>query len=458
MRTFGRWFEDRLGIGAILNWFITRPIPRDVGWLHTLGSATLFLIIVQVVTGIVLSISYVPSPDDAYQSILYIDATPFGAVVRGIHHWGATLLVVFVVLHVIRVFVWASYKYPRELNWVIGAALLFLVLGFAFTGYLLPWDQKAYWATVVGTNVAGQVPLIGGPLLELLRGGTELGAATLVRFYGVHIWILPAALFLLIGLHILAVIRQGIAARPRLTPLTAPVPGESTHAAYEREYAAEKRSGKPFLEALYADVVVSFGVLLLLLVLAIFLGAPLEEPADPNSVGFVPRPEWYFLALFQLLWYFTGPLEPLIITVFFTVAALLFVFVPFLDRNPERHPRRRPIALGLAGIAIVGIVGLTVLGATGTPTGLPSVAARPGLSEPDLRGLTVFNTQGCTACHSVDGVGGDVGGDLSNIGADMNADELRSQIVDPDDPEMPAFDQLTTEQLDDLVHFLEALE
>lgn len=458
MRTVGRWIDERLGISSILHGFVDRPVPRDVGWLHTLGSATLFLIIVQVVTGIVLTISYVPSPDHAYQSIQHIDGTPFGALVRGIHHWGATLLVLAVVLHVIRVFAWASYKYPRELNWLIGAVLLFVVLGFAFTGYLLPWDQKAYWATVVGTNVAGQVPFIGGPLLELLRGGTQLGASTLVRFYGVHIWILPAVLFLLVGVHILAVIRQGIAAQPRLTPLTEPVAGESRRAGYEREYAAEKRSGKPFLEAFYADAVVSLGVFILLLILAIAIGAPLDEPADPNSAGYVPRPEWYFLALFQLLWYFTGPFEPLMITAFFTIAAVVFVLVPFLDRNPERHPRRRPFALGLAGVAIVGIVGLTVLGATGAPTGLPSVVARPGLSEPDLRGLTVFNTQGCTACHSVDGIGGDVGGDLSTIGADLNADDLRSQIVDPDTSEMPAFDQLTTEQLADLVHFLQALK
>jgi quinol-cytochrome oxidoreductase complex cytochrome b subunit len=269
---------------------------------------------------------------------------------------------------------------------------------------------------------------------------------------------LPAALFLLIGIHILAVIRQGIAARPRLSALTEPVAGESSRAAYEREYAAEKRAGKSFWEALYHDAVVSLGVFLIVVVLAIVIGAPLEEAADPNSVGYVPRPEWYFLALFQLLWYFSGPLEPLMITAFFTVAAVVFVLVPFLDRNPERHPRRRPVALGLAGIAIVAIVGLTVLGATGAPSGLPSVVARPGLTEQELRGLTDFNTQGCTACHSVDGVGGDAGDDLSTIGADLNADDLRSQIVSPDTVEMPAFDQLTTEQLDDLVAFLQSLK
>ena len=458
MRTGWRWIDERLGISSILHAFLDRSVPRDVSWLHSLGSATLFLIVVQVVTGIVLTISYVPSPDHAYQSVQYIDATPFGAVVRGIHHWGATLLVLVVVLHVLRVFAWAAYKYPRELNWLVGAVLFFVILGFAFTGYLLPWDQKAYWATVVGTNVAGQVPIIGGPLLELLRGGTQLGASTLVRFYGVHVWLLPAALFLLIGIHILAVIRQGIAGRPRLTPLTEPVAGESRRAAYERDYAAEKRAGKPFWEALYVDALLSLAIFLVVVVLAVVIGAPLEEPADPNSVGYVPRPEWYFLALFQLLWYFTGPLEPLMITAFFTIAAVVFVLVPFLDRNPERHPRRRPIALGLAAIVVAGIVGLTALGATGAPTGLPSVVARPGLTDQELSGLTVFNSQGCTACHAVDGIGGDVGDDLSTVGADLNADDLRSQILSPDTTEMPAFDQLTPEQLDDLVAFLQSLK
>jgi len=456
VKRIGGWFEERLGFGSIFRSFVDRPIPRDIGWFHALGSATLFLIILQVVTGIALTLSYVPSPDAAYQSVLYIDATPFGGFVRGVHHWGASLLVIVMVLHAIRVFGWASYKYPRELNWIIGALLLFVVLGFAFTGYLLPWDQKAYWATVVGTNVAGQVPIIGGPLLELLRGGVQLGAVTLVRFYGIHVWVLPAVLGLLVGLHIFAVIRQGIAAPPRLEPLAEPVAGDSRRQAYEREYAAEKRAGKPFAEALFIDAVVALGMMVLVSVLAIWLGAPLDAQADPNTSGYVPRPEWYFLSLFQLLWYFIGPLEPLLITVFFTIAGAVFVLVPFLDRNPQRHPRRRPIALAVGAVSIVAIVGLTWLGATGSSSSLPAVAARPGLTAQELRGLQEFNTQGCTACHTIDGVGGDAGNDLSH--GDLTAEEIRNQLLDPNTANMPPFDQLTQQQLDDLAAFLLAMK
>ena len=456
MRRIWAWIDERLRISPFLTAFVDRRIPRDVGWFHTLGSATLFLIIVQITTGIVLTLSYVPSPDHAYQSVLYIDATPFGAFVRAVHHWGASLLVILLALHVLRVFLWASYKYPRELNWLIGAGLFFVVLAFAFTGYLLPWDQKAYWATVVGTNVAGQVPIIGGFLLELLRGGAQLGAVTLVRFYGAHVWVLPAALLLLLGIHIYAVIRQGIAAAPRQVPLTEPVPGENRRETYEREYAAEKRAGKPFYEALYDDAVVSLGLLVVVFFLAILFGAPLDEAADPNSTGFVPRPEWYFLSLFQLLWYFIGPLEPLLITVFFVVAGTVFVLVPFIDRNPERHPRRRPVALGVAAVSVIGIVGLTYLGATTAPSGLPTVTARPGLTEQELAGLELFNTQGCTACHTIDGVGGDAGPDLSDVGTTHSPDELREHLLTPDSPNMPAFDQLTEAQLADLIAFLVA--
>jgi ubiquinol-cytochrome c reductase cytochrome b subunit len=456
MRTIWRWLDERLEFSPYWRAFLDRAVPSQ-GWAHTLGSATLFLLIVQVTTGIVLTLFYVPSPDHAYQSIAFIDATPFGGLVRGIHHWAAGVLVLLIALHALRVFVWAAYKYPRELNWLVGALLFIVVLGFAFTGYLLPWDQKAYWATVVGTNIAGQVPIIGGALLELFRGGTQLGAVTLVRFYGLHVWVLPAVLFLLLGIHLYALVRQGIAAHPRLTPLTETVAGESRREAYKREYAAAKGRAKPFYEQFYLDAIASLFLLIAVIALAIGLGAPLDAQADPNASGYVPRPEWYFLSLFQLLWYFSGPLEPLLISAFFAIAALVFVIVPFLDRNPERHWRRRPIALGLAAIATVGVVGLTVLGATSAPSGLPTVAAHAGMSQQELSGLTIFNEQGCTACHSVGGVGGSAGPPLP-AAARWDAERIRRQIVSPEDEDMPAFDELSPDELDQLVAFLLSLK
>ena len=458
MRAIGRWIDERLQLSALVTAFLDRPVPRQVGWFHTLGSATLFLIVLQVVTGIALSLAYVPSPDHAYESIAFIDTMPLGAVVRGVHQWGASLLVLVVGLHALRVFAWAAYKYPRELNWVIGAFLFLVVLAFAFTGYLLPWDQKAYWATVVGTNIAGQAPLIGGAVLELLRGGQQLGAVTLARFYGIHVWVLPAALIVLVAVHLFAVVRQGIAAPPRLVPLAQPMLGESRRAAYEREYAAEKHVGKPFYEALLPDAIVALILLAIVLAAAVIIGAPLEERADPNAVGYVPRPDWYFLDLFQLLWYFTGELESLLIFGFLTVAALVFVLVPFLDRNPARHPRNRPFALSLMGATVVAVLGLTYVGATAAPSGLPVVPAVAGMSADELAGLELFNAQGCTACHSVRGVGGSAGPALPEPDAKWEAERVRRLIVSPEDEEMPAFDQLSPEELDRLVAFLLSLK
>jgi ubiquinol-cytochrome c reductase cytochrome b subunit len=452
------WLDERLGISPLVARFLDRPIPGNVGWFHTLGSATLFLIVVQVVTGIALSMSYVPSPDHAYQSVQFIDQVPLGSVVRGIHHWSAGLLVLLIGLHTLRVFVWGAHRYPRELTWLVGAGLFFIVLGFAFTGYLLPWDQKAYWATVVGTNIAGSAPLVGGAVLTFLRGGQQLGAVTMTRFYGIHVWVLPATLLLLVGLHIFMVVRQGIAASPRLHPIADPDPSHSRREAYEHEYGAEKAAGKPFWAALWKDLLVAAVLGVAVIVLAATQGAPLESIADPNSTSYVPRPEWYFLDMFQLLWYFTGSLEPLLIFSVFTGAMAVFVLVPFIDRGSHRHPRRRPLAMALTGAVVFGVIGLTYLGATGTPAGNVQVPPTEGMTQAQLAGLDVFNKQGCTACHQVHGVGGHTGPDLSKAGFRWEPADIERQIVTPKDTRMPAYDHLSPEALDALLAYLTSLK
>jgi len=458
MRRIVRWIDERLDVSPLVRAFLDRRVPGNIGWFHTLGSATLFLLAVQIVTGIALSLSYVPSPDHAYESVLFIDQTPFGALVRAIHHWSAGLIVLLIGLHTLRVFIWGAHRYPRELTWLIGAGLFFVVLGFAFTGYLLPWDQKAYWATVVGTNIAGSAPFIGGAALAVLRGGEQLGAVTLARFYGVHVWVLPAALLVLVGIHLFAVVRQGIAASPRRRPLVELEPGLSRREAYEREYAAEKQAGKPFWEAILKDAIVAAILTVVLVALALGPGAPLEPRADPNTTNYVPRPEWYFLDLFQILWYFTGSLEPLLIFLTFTLASLVFILVPFLDRGRHRHPRQRPVAMALTAAVVVGVVGLTYLGASASPPGSVRVPPTEGMSSQELAGLKVYNEQGCTACHQIRGVGGQTGPDLSRAGFRWDAEAIRRQIVTPKDERMPAYGGLSQEQLDDLVTFLESLK
>lgn len=208
------WLDERLGLTTIYDVVLDRKVPK-VNWWFTLGSASLFLFLMQGITGIFLTMYYVPSPDHAYDSIEYImNGVAFGWLIRGIHHWGASLMVLVVFVHMLRVFFYGAYKFPREITWLTGVLLLLSTLGMGFTGYLLPWNQKAYWATTVGTEIAGTVPFIGDFILRVLRGGTDISAVTLARFFSIHIWVLPATITLLIGIHIYLVIRLGISNIP----------------------------------------------------------------------------------------------------------------------------------------------------------------------------------------------------------------------------------------------------
>ena len=209
------WLDERVAWRQVWAAIFLRKIPK-VNWLFTLGSASLFMAINQIVTGILLTIYYVPTPDHAYDSVQYITTqVSMGWLIRGLHHWGASAMVIVVGLHMLRVIFHGAYKFPREVTWFTGVFLLLLVIAFGFTGYLLPWDQKAYWATTVGTQIAGTPPLIGETILRIVRGGEELSAITLARFFGIHVWVLPITLLILLGAHIYLVIRIGISAIPR---------------------------------------------------------------------------------------------------------------------------------------------------------------------------------------------------------------------------------------------------
>lgn len=210
----GNWLDERFAWRTVWEAIFLRKIPH-VNWFYTLGSAALFVAILQGVTGILLTLYYVPTPDHAYDSVMYITTQlPGGWLIRGLHHWGASALVVLTVLHLLRVFFYGAYKFPREATWISGVFLLILVIGFGFTGYLLPWDQKAYWATTVGTRILGVAPLVGDWILRVARGGDNLSAVTLARFFGTHVWVLPAFLLGLLLTHLYLVIRIGISAVP----------------------------------------------------------------------------------------------------------------------------------------------------------------------------------------------------------------------------------------------------
>lgn len=215
MSQVGNWLDERVGWRQVWSSIFLRKIPK-VNWLYTLGSATLFVAVNQIFTGILLTIYYVPTPDHAYDSVQYITTqVPAGWFVRGLHHWGASAMVILAVLHMLRVIFYGAYKFPREVTWFTGVFLLIVVIGFGFTGYLLPWDQKAYWATTVGTRIAGTPPLIGDWILRVIRGGEEISAITLARFFGTHVWVLPVALLILLAIHLYLVIRLGISNIPK---------------------------------------------------------------------------------------------------------------------------------------------------------------------------------------------------------------------------------------------------
>jgi len=215
LANLANWLDERFGWRTVWETIFRRKIPK-VNWFYTLGSATLFVALNQAITGILLTLYYVPSPDQAYATVQFITyELPAGWFIRGLHHYGASAMVVLSVLHMVRVIFYGAYKFPREMTWITGVLLLLITIGFGFTGYLLPWDQKAYWGSTVGTKIAGTPPFIGDFILRVMRGGQELSEVTLARFFGVHVWVLPVLLFLLIGVHMYLIIRIGISAPPK---------------------------------------------------------------------------------------------------------------------------------------------------------------------------------------------------------------------------------------------------
>ena len=474
MRAVSRWFNERMDLAAIKAALLDREVPDRLTWWHTLGSATLTVFMVQIVTGVVLATYYSASPDHAYDSIQYLQReVAGGSLLRAIHYWGSSFMVVLVSAHMIRVFSMGAYKYPREANWVIGAFMFVLVMAFGFTGYLLPWDQRAYWATQVGTNMAGTAPIIGAPLTALLRGGAQLGAATLTRFYAFHVLWLPLLLGLFVLIHLAVVIRQGIA--PRTDALEADAPARTSDAAYpayyRERYAATKRSGVRFWPDIVGkDMIVACLVVVLIVVLALAVGAPLEAPADPADNSYVPLPEWYFLPLFQMLKLFPGSLESLGAIGVPGLLMLVLLTLPFFDRGSRRSLRHRPWAL--AGIAVV-LGGSALLMGGSLRSMPPTVVAEVGrpLTSAERAGRALFKRQ-CEGCHVVAGLtdpkrekNANEGPKLSEVGLRHTVGWMHSFIEDPtrfrgDTASMAKFGPpvLTHQDIEEVASYLSRLQ
>ena len=342
-----KWLDERTGIHSSIKEFIHYPVPLYVAknWLYVLGGLTIIAGLLQGITGLLLTFYYDPSSEGAYNSVDYITyQLPLGWLVRGIHHYGASAIIILVVLHMLRTYFFSAYKRPREINWLTGVLMLFITLSFGFTGYLLPWDQKGYWATKVGTEIAGSVPLIGEWIMRFMRGGEILGQATLTRFYSTHIMILPATIGVLVAIHIYQLRFHGMA-----PPIT------------EKAKKLSERYVPFFPNWVIKDVVLGLGLLALLAYLSWAYRAPLEFPADPASSNYIPRPDWYFLFYFQILKYFPGAWE-----IVATALIPLFIFgglilLPFIDKSDERRPWRKPVTTGVAIFYIIIVIVFTLL-------------------------------------------------------------------------------------------------
>jgi ubiquinol-cytochrome c reductase cytochrome b subunit len=438
------WLDHRTGIHTAARQFLYEEIPASSGWHQVLGSVALFAFLVQVFTGIMLAINYAPTPGDAYNSLRYIlTELTAGRLMRGLHHWGASIMIVVVVLHMIQVFVYGAYKKPREATWMVGVVLLLLTLGYGLTGYLLPWDNRAYFGTVVATKIAATAPVLGPYLARLLGSQNGIGVVTFARFFGVHVLLLPPLTFLLIGVHVYLVRKHGVA----------PAPGDE---------ALPKKQFYP--QQVFKDTVAIFVAFIILFTMALVVRVPLEQLADPTDTAYTPRPEWYFLFLFQFLKFFNGPLEVVGSMVLPGLAVLLLIMVPFIDRAQMVKLTKRGFAFAVVTLAALGWGGLTAAAVVTTPPEAREVAVDYSaptdwmqLSPEEMAGIAYFRQENCVSCHAIDSSGSQIGPDLTRTAIHRNAAWMIQHFKSPQGvrpgSSMPAI-QLSDAQLNSLAAFL----
>ncbi|MHB8753423.1 MAG: cytochrome b N-terminal domain-containing protein [Candidatus Acidiferrales bacterium] len=436
------WIDRRSGADELLHKSLDEPVPGGARFAYVFGSALLFIFISQVITGLCLALYYVPSPLTAHVTLAYIiKDVAGGAFLRSLHSYGSSAMIVVLVLHFLQTFLYGSYKGRRELLWMSGCVLSLLVLGMTFTGYLLRWDLKAYFSGAVGTNLLGDVPLIGGWLLRLIRGGSTMGALTLSRFYVLHLFILPAAIFLFIAIHIFMFRKAGAAGPMTEDPVHPHLPTETF---YPKQVIIDM-----------AFVLVVMGVLGML---AHFVPVELGPVADPSNSNYLPRPEWYYLPFFEWLKFWEGAKTVIGVVLIPGILVGLVFLLPFLDRNLERRPWKRPIPVASVLIVLIALIGLGMqsrLDDSRDPTTAsqiaqqdlaedhyfhtpfnayspPSGGAAPvALSGADAKGKTIFDSHGCSGCHGVGGVGGGIGPALNHISNKFQPVQLTALLKAP---------------------------
>jgi ubiquinol-cytochrome c reductase cytochrome b subunit len=459
----GEWLDHRLQLAAPIREAAEHPVPRNTAsWFYVFGSAALTVFILQLVTGILLALIYVPSAGEAWSSLQAMNhEVALGWFIRAMHGWGSNFMVAIVLIHMVQVFLFGAHKFPRELTWVIGVFLLLMTLGMAFSGQVLRFDQDAYWGLGIGASIASRVPVAGPAIVKLMLGGPIIAGATLSRFFALHVFVIPGMLIVFVGLHVLMVLRLGINEWP--------MPGRIVkRATYERDYhALTKSEGAPFVPyAVWKDLFFAGFIILAVAACAFYFGpfGPTGQP-DPTIIQTAPKPDYFFLWLYALLSLLPPSMETPFLLIVPPVAIIALILLPFLSGEGEKSWKRRPIAV-LTVLLIAITLGTFTRMAQFAPWS-PHMNAWSGDPVPDrfVRGTTALERQGalvfqvkqCRNCHSLGSTGGKRGPALDSVAVRLTNDQLIRQVIQGGG-NMPAYgNNLSPAETTALVAFLESL-
>jgi ubiquinol-cytochrome c reductase cytochrome b subunit len=463
LKQIGDWFDQRLQIAGSVRETATHEVPRkSASWWYVFGSAAFTVFALQIFTGIMLALIYVPSAGQAWNSLEYLNThITLGWFLRAVHGWGSNFMVALVLIHMAQVFLFGAYKFPRELTWIVGVFLLLMTLGMAFTGQVLRFDQDAYWGLGIGVAIVGRVPLIGGSLVHLLLGGPIIAGDTLSRFFALHVFVIPGLLIGFVCLHLLMVLKLGINEWP--------MPGRIIRrSTYLREYHDNTRKdGIPFVpDAVWKDMFFAAAIIVSVMACAAYFGpfGPSGYP-DPTIVQTIPKPDFFFLWIYAMLALLPPDMETPLLLIGPVVVLGFLILLPFLSGEGEKSWKRRPIAVVTVLLTAVALGTFTKL-ATYSPwspvmngwSGDPvPVKYLNGRSPLERQGALVFQVKQCRNCHSIGGSGGKRGPELDAVATHFTHDQLVRQVIQGGG-NMPAYGKnLSPAEVTALVSFLDTL-
>jgi ubiquinol-cytochrome c reductase cytochrome b subunit len=463
IQNIGEWLNARVQLAGTVRETMEHRVPRDTSsFFYVFGSAALTVFMLQIVTGILLAIVYVPSAGEAWNSLQTLNhSVPFGWYLRALHGWGSNFMVAIVLIHMVQVFLFGAYKFPRELTWVVGIFLLLMTLGMAFSGQVLRFDQDAFWGIGIGASIASRVPIMGAWTVHLLLGGPIIAGATLSRFFALHVFVIPGLLIAFVSLHLLMVLKLGINEWP--------MPGRIVRkATYEKQYHELTASdGVPFFPgAIYKDIFFTGCVLLTLAIVAFYFGpfGPSGRP-DPTIIQTAPRPDYFFLWLYALLSLLPPGMETPALLIGPVVVLLGLLLLPFIFGEGEKSWRRRPVAVLTILLVAVALGTFTDLADhapwspvmdawSGDPIPPTFLEHRTALER---QGALLFQLKQCHNCHALGNEGGKRGPALDNVALVQTQDQMIRQVIQGGG-NMPAYGKnLSPPEVTALVAFLRTL-